>query len=214
MQPPRFAAGAASRFASLAQFFRFGRLRSGSSRVLSHIASSFARVASLVAGDIVPVHPLPQNVRHLPVAPSCPYLIWPSFLSGPTTKVERRLAVRRPPSSACPRPALGATWRWWREPPGPSVQSYLLLSRPGGRQMQRPDTLKTIARPRYKRPPAMSSGKYPNFIPPLAPPRAAMKARKSLSVATDVGLSKRLSGEMSKTAHLSLPQIPHPFQHW
>jgi hypothetical protein len=115
MQPPRFAAGAACRFASLAQFFRFGCLRSGSSYGLEHIASSFrlqfyllrsllprslrslrsawslraAETASLIAAQNIPVHPLPHNVRHLPVAPSLIYLIWPPFHSGRTTKVER-----------------------------------------------------------------------------------------------------------------------------
>ena len=96
MQPPRFAAGVASRFAFLAQFFRFGCLRSGSSCCLEHIASSFrlqfyllrsllprslrslwsawslraTKPLRFIAGEIPPVHPLPHNVRHLPVTPS------------------------------------------------------------------------------------------------------------------------------------------------
>jgi len=115
MQPPRYAAGVAWRCAFLAQFFRFGCLRSGSSYGLEHIASSFrlqfyllrsllprsrrslrsawslraAETASLIAARNIPVHPLPHNVRHLPVAPSLIYLIWRPLRSRPTTKVER-----------------------------------------------------------------------------------------------------------------------------
>jgi hypothetical protein len=96
MQPPRYAAGVACRCAFLAQFFRFGRLRSGSSYGLEHIASSFrlqfyllrsflprslrslrsawslraAETASLLCGAKYSSPPAAHNVRHLPVAPS------------------------------------------------------------------------------------------------------------------------------------------------
>lgn len=63
-----------------------------------------------------PVHPLSHNVRHPRWRPAFIFDMASAPLP-PNNQGRARLAVRRPPSSAFPRPALGATWRRWRFPP-------------------------------------------------------------------------------------------------
>ena len=92
--------------------------------------------ASLIAARQFPVHPLPHNVRHPPVAPQPPLF---DLASVPLRPNNQGRAAASCPATSFVGLSPSSTGRHMAEvagPPGPSVQSYLLLSRPGAAKRQ------------------------------------------------------------------------------